>query len=153
MSVGPAAGARPVEVALDAPAPGRLIEAQKLGRLAAFRAGPVHPIAVAGIERAAVAQEVAQFRAAHEAARRVPLPGRVGDIKSLVGRTGRLGLRLGAGDDERRNDKNADATRCRKTEIHSASPRFRCQLRNSATPLWVSFTGQVRWGPVSVLYS
>src|SRR5260370_998898 len=97
------------------------------------------------------AQAVAQVRAAHEAARRVPLPGRVGDIKSLVGRTGRLGLRLGAGDDEQRNDKNTDATRCRKTEIHSASPRFRCQLRNSATTMWLSFTGQVRVGTVSLL--
>src|SRR5258708_14876405 len=93
MPIGSAVGQGLVEVALDAPAPRWLIEAQQLGRLAAFRAGPIHPVAVAGIERAAMAEEVAQLRAAHEAARRVRLAGRVGNGEALILGAGSRGWR------------------------------------------------------------
>jgi hypothetical protein len=91
-----------------------LIEAQKLGRLAAFRAGPIHPVAVAGIKRTAMAREIAQLRAAHEAARCIQLPCRVGNVEAPVSRSRHVVLRLGADD----NEQKAGKTCRRKTESH-----------------------------------
>src|SRR5262249_51136830 len=124
-----------VEIALDAPASRRIVEAQQLRGLAAFRAGAIHPIAVAGIERAAVPQEVAQFGATHETAGAVALARRVGDGEAL----GRRRLRPGP-----RDQQSAGADRQDKIEPHPNRFHAACRETASASPIISQLTSRSR---------
>src|SRR5258708_8621285 len=74
-----------VEAPLDAPRRGRTVKHEDLRPLQSFGAGPVHPIAVAGIAPAAMSDQISKFGAAQEAAGRVALARGVGYLKAAVG--------------------------------------------------------------------